>query len=69
MMMINFVLFFLLPVVADNGSFVVDVELWVFVAETIGIEVDDNDDDGRGGGVGTGGGGVERTVAEVFLGD
>lgn len=49
--------------VADNGTFVVDVEILLFFGgETIGIEVDD---DGRGGGVGARGG-VERVVAEVL---
>jgi len=61
-MMINIVFLFL-PVVADNGTFVVDVEILLFFGgETIGIEVDD---DGRGGGVGARGG-VERVVAEVL---
>ncbi len=57
-MMINIV--FLLPVVADDGTFVVDVEILLFFGgETTGIDVDDNDDDGRCGGVGTRGVGVE----------
>ncbi len=56
--MINIV--FLLPVVADDGTFVVDVEILLFFGgETTGIDVDDNDDDGRCGGVGTRGVGVE----------
>ncbi len=62
--------FFLLPVVADDGTFVVDVEILLFFGgETTGIDVDDNDDDGRCGGVGTRGVGVEWVVADVFLFD
>ncbi len=55
----------ILPVVVDNGTFVVDVEILLFFGgETSRIDVDDNDDDGRGGGVGARGGDF---VADVFL--